>query len=112
MTSSLFLVLFRNYQLTRSSFLFQLPKPAALITVIRYIFHLEVAVRMLYNKTNEYILRYYIIGVTYMTLSILDEHIAAHVAELFRAFSDTSRVRILSIIVKQEMNISCHSNYS
>jgi DNA-binding transcriptional ArsR family regulator len=40
------------------------------------------------------------------TISILDEHTAAHVAELFRAFSDTSRVRILSVIVKQEMNIS------
>jgi len=40
------------------------------------------------------------------TLSILDEHTAAHVAELFRAFSDTSRVRILSVIVEQEMNIS------
>jgi ArsR family transcriptional regulator, lead/cadmium/zinc/bismuth-responsive transcriptional repressor len=36
----------------------------------------------------------------------LDEHIAAHVAELFRAFSDTSRVRILSVIVEREMNIS------
>ncbi len=36
----------------------------------------------------------------------LDEHSAAHVAELFRAFSDTSRVRILSAIVEQEMNIS------
>ena len=41
-----------------------------------------------------------------MTFSILDEHTAAHVAELFRAFSDTSRVRILSGIVEQEMNIS------
>jgi len=41
-----------------------------------------------------------------MILSILDEHTAAHVAELFRAFSDTSRVRILSIIVEQETNIS------
>jgi ArsR family transcriptional regulator len=40
------------------------------------------------------------------SLPILDEHNAAHVAELFRAFSDTSRVRILSIIVEQEMNIS------
>lgn len=38
--------------------------------------------------------------------SILDEHIAAHVAELFRAFSDTSRVRILSAIMEQEQNIS------
>ena len=36
----------------------------------------------------------------------LDEHIAAHVAELFRAFSDTSRVRILHAILKKEMNIS------
>jgi len=36
----------------------------------------------------------------------LDEHTAAHVAELFRAFSDTSRVRILSLIVEQEMNTS------
>jgi ArsR family transcriptional regulator len=41
-----------------------------------------------------------------MKLSILDEHTAAHVAELFRAFSDTSRVRILSAIVEQEINIS------
>jgi DNA-binding transcriptional ArsR family regulator len=37
---------------------------------------------------------------------ILDEHTAAHVAELFSAFSDTSRVRIFSVIVEQEMNIS------
>jgi len=41
-----------------------------------------------------------------METSILDEHTAAHVAELFRAFSDTSRVRILSVIVEQEMNIT------
>jgi ArsR family transcriptional regulator, lead/cadmium/zinc/bismuth-responsive transcriptional repressor len=41
-----------------------------------------------------------------MTESTLDEHSAAHVAELFRAFSDTSRVRILSLIVEKEMNIS------
>ena len=41
-----------------------------------------------------------------MKLPILDEHIAAHVAELFRAFSDTSRVRILSAIIEQELNIS------
>ncbi len=32
---------------------------------------------------------------------ILDEHTAAHVAELFSVFSDTSRVRILSVIVEQ-----------
>jgi ArsR family transcriptional regulator len=41
-----------------------------------------------------------------MDPSILDEHTAAHVAELFRAFSDTSRVRILSVIVEQELNTS------
>ncbi len=38
--------------------------------------------------------------------SILNEHLAAHVAELFRAFSDTSRVRILSALLSGEMNIS------
>ncbi|HAF62351.1 MAG TPA: transcriptional regulator [Anaerolineaceae bacterium] len=36
---------------------------------------------------------------------ILDEHTAAHVAELFSIFSDTSRVRILSVIVEEEINI-------
>ena len=36
----------------------------------------------------------------------LDEGTAAHVAELFRAFSDTTRVRILSAIVDQELNIT------
>ena len=41
-----------------------------------------------------------------MTMPILDEHTAAHVAELFRSFSDTSRVRILSAIVEQELNIT------
>ena len=38
--------------------------------------------------------------------SVLSEHLAAHVAELFRAFSDTSRVRILSALMDGEMNIS------
>jgi DNA-binding transcriptional ArsR family regulator len=41
-----------------------------------------------------------------MEPSILDEHTAAHVAELFRSFSDTSRVRILSAIIEQELNTS------
>ena len=36
----------------------------------------------------------------------LDERTAAQVAELFRAFSDTSRVRILYAIIEQEMNTS------
>jgi len=37
--------------------------------------------------------------------SALDEHTAAHVAELFGAFSDTSRVRIISVLVKGEQNV-------
>lgn len=37
--------------------------------------------------------------------TILNEHTAAHVAELFRAFSDTSRVRILSVLTDREMNV-------
>ena len=41
-----------------------------------------------------------------MDPKILDEHTAVHVAELFRAFSDTSRVRILSAIIEQELNTS------
>jgi DNA-binding transcriptional ArsR family regulator len=41
-----------------------------------------------------------------MEPSYLDEHTAAHVAELFRSFSDTSRVRILSVIIGQELNTS------
>jgi DNA-binding transcriptional ArsR family regulator len=36
---------------------------------------------------------------------VLDEHTAAHVAELFRAFSDTSRVRLLSALAEQELNV-------
>src|SRR5512143_2361720 len=38
--------------------------------------------------------------------TLLNEHLAAHVAELFRAFSDTSRVRILSALLTGEMNIT------
>jgi DNA-binding transcriptional ArsR family regulator len=38
-------------------------------------------------------------------LPILDEHTAAHVAELFRAFSDTSRVRIMSALKVKELNV-------
>jgi ArsR family transcriptional regulator, lead/cadmium/zinc/bismuth-responsive transcriptional repressor len=36
----------------------------------------------------------------------LDERAAAQLAELFRALSDTSRVRILSAISKRELNVS------
>ena len=41
-----------------------------------------------------------------MSPSILDEHSAAHVAELFRAFSDTSRVRIMSALLSGEKNVN------
>jgi ArsR family transcriptional regulator, lead/cadmium/zinc/bismuth-responsive transcriptional repressor len=37
--------------------------------------------------------------------SSLDEHTAAHVAELFRAFSDTSRVRILHALIGRELHV-------
>ncbi len=40
------------------------------------------------------------------TSPALDAYVAAHVAELFRAFSDTSRVRILSVLLKAETNVS------
>jgi ArsR family transcriptional regulator, lead/cadmium/zinc/bismuth-responsive transcriptional repressor len=45
-------------------------------------------------------------GVIQMPLSVLDEHTGAHVAELFRAFSDTSRVRIMSALLDGEKNVS------
>ncbi|HEX6034527.1 MAG TPA: metalloregulator ArsR/SmtB family transcription factor [Anaerolineales bacterium] len=41
-----------------------------------------------------------------MNLSVLDEHTGAHVAELFRAFSDTSRVRIMSALLDGEKNVN------
>lgn len=41
-----------------------------------------------------------------MSITALSEHHAAHVAQLFSAFSDTSRVRILSVIIEQETNVS------
>ena len=41
-----------------------------------------------------------------MTVSVLDEHSAAHVAELFRSFSDTSRVRIMSALLGGEKNVN------
>jgi ArsR family transcriptional regulator, lead/cadmium/zinc/bismuth-responsive transcriptional repressor len=45
-------------------------------------------------------------GVIEMPAFILDEHTGAHVAELFRAFSDTSRVRIMSVLLDGEKNVS------
>jgi len=38
--------------------------------------------------------------------SALDDHTAIHVAELFRSFSDTSRVKIISALIGQEQNVS------
>ena len=67
---------------------------------------LEILNSTLYTETNEYILNCLIVGVIYMKLSVLDEHTAAHVAELFRAFSDTSRVRIMSVLVGEEKNVT------
>ena len=49
---------------------------------------------------------YSIIKQRQMKSLILDEHTAAHIAELFSAFSDTSRVRILSALVGQELNVT------
>ncbi len=40
----------------------------------------------------------------------LDEHTAAHVAELFGAFSDTSRVRIISVLAAGEQNVGALAN--
>jgi DNA-binding transcriptional ArsR family regulator len=41
-----------------------------------------------------------------MKASLLDEHTAARVAELFRSFSDPSRVRIIYAILEEEVNTS------
>jgi DNA-binding transcriptional ArsR family regulator len=43
---------------------------------------------------------------TKTSIPVLDEHTAALVAELFRSFSDTSRVRILSVLSVRKMNVS------
>jgi ArsR family transcriptional regulator, lead/cadmium/zinc/bismuth-responsive transcriptional repressor len=40
------------------------------------------------------------------TPDVLNEEIAADVAELFRAFSDTSRVRIIAAMAGCEMNVN------
>jgi ArsR family transcriptional regulator len=42
---------------------------------------------------------------THPQTEALDEHTAAHLAELFSAFSDTSRVRIVSVLVAGEQNV-------
>ena len=39
-------------------------------------------------------------------LSIPDEHTATQVAELFRAFSDSSRVRIIAALAEGELNVA------
>ena len=37
--------------------------------------------------------------------TILDEQTAARLAELFRAFSDPSRIRIISALASEELNV-------
>lgn len=39
-------------------------------------------------------------------IRILDEHIAAHVAELFSVFSDASRVRIVAALIENQLNVN------
>jgi ArsR family transcriptional regulator len=41
-----------------------------------------------------------------MPAQILDENTASMVAELFGALSDTSRVRIISVLAQGELNVS------
>jgi ArsR family transcriptional regulator len=43
---------------------------------------------------------------SYLPAILIDDHTAVHVAELFRSFSDTNRVRIISAIIDQEQNVS------
>lgn len=38
--------------------------------------------------------------------TIIDEDTAAHLAELFSAFGDTSRVRLISALTVREMNVT------
>jgi len=59
-----------------------------------------------YNETYEHMLSCFIEERSIMALFVLDEHTGAHVAELFRAFSDTSRVRIMSALLDGEKNVS------
>ncbi len=40
------------------------------------------------------------------TNAALDEQTAAHLAEIFRSLSDPSRVRIISVLAKGEINVS------
>ncbi len=42
---------------------------------------------------------------TYLQLPILDEKVAIQMAELFRALSDPSRVRLLAVLVQGPLNV-------
>jgi len=44
------------------------------------------------------------------SLAPLDAHTAAHVAELFRAFSDGSRVQIVTALMEGERNVRTLAN--
>jgi DNA-binding transcriptional ArsR family regulator len=60
-----------------------------------------------YNKVNDWTIVQLLTSRKSTTKpSYLDAHTAAYVAELFRSFSDTSRVRLLYAIKEQEMNTS------
>jgi ArsR family transcriptional regulator, lead/cadmium/zinc/bismuth-responsive transcriptional repressor len=37
---------------------------------------------------------------------VLDEHSAVQMAELFRVLSDTKRIRTISLLIKNELNVS------
>ena len=46
-----------------------------------------------------------IITDTSKNFQVLDEHYAVHVGELFQVFSNTGRVRIISVLVNDEVNV-------
>lgn len=71
-----------------------------------YIMFLEIKAERVYNTNIWTSVQMFVLDpMENISSFILDEHISAHVAELFRVFSDTSRVRILSALVIEEMNI-------
>jgi DNA-binding transcriptional ArsR family regulator len=65
--------------------------------------HLDIKTICQYTYTLEYM--FICLSMSAQKTTPLDEQTAAHVADLFRAFSDVSRVRILSVLTAQEMNV-------
>lgn len=70
---------------------------------LSFIKELDIIIKNSYNVTIEHMISCYIMAVD---TTILSEQIAAEVAELFRTFSDTSRVRILSALAEREYNVT------